>query len=93
MGILYLNMEFQFRFDEKVETWIRTSFTIVAETREEAEKQAIEMARDVDINFEDYENLKYSYTEVLYETMVALKKDTYKELTLGNETVWEAKAD
>lgn len=87
-------MEFNFQFDEKVEAWIRTSFTIVAKTKEEAEKQAIEMARDDAGNyFDSYANVTYSYTEVLHDTMVLLKESTYKELTIDNKVIWEAKAE
>ena len=87
-------MEFGFQFDEKVVVWIRTRFTVKAETKEEAEKQAIEMARDDAGNyFDSYANVTYSYTEVLNDTMVLLKQGTYKELTSGDKTVWEAKAD
>lgn len=82
-------MEFNFHFDEKVVVWIRTRFEIKAETKEEAIKQAIEMASDATIGFDDFENTNMSYTETLYETMLPLKEGTYKELFLENTLIWE----
>lgn len=86
-------MAFNFQFDEKVEVWIRTRFEIKAETKEEAIKQAIEMASDVTIGFDDFENTNMSYTETLYETMLPLKEGAYKELFLENALIWEQKAE
>lgn len=86
-------MEFNFQFDEKVEVWIRTRFEIKAETKEEAIKQAIEMASDVTIGFDDIDNTNSSYTETLYETMSPLKEGTYKELFLEDTLIWKKKAE
>jgi len=86
-------MEFNFQFDEKVVVWIRTRFTVKAETKEEAIKQAIEMASEVPVSFDDFDNTNGSYTEILYDTMSPLKEGTFKELFLENTLIWKAKAD
>lgn len=86
-------MEFSFEFDEKVAVWIRTVFVIKAETKEEAEKQAIEMAKDPTVGFDDYENSMCSYTEVLYDTMRPIKDGTYQELTHNGDIVWKVEAE
>lgn len=86
-------MEFNFHFDEKAVVWIRTRFEIEAETKEEAIKQAIEMASDVTIGFDDFENTNMSYTETLYDTMLPFKEGTYNELFLENTLIWEQRAE